>query len=241
MYASFTPPSLLAPYIDAYWVVTTTGPATSRILPDLCADFIFDLHTHTHKVVGTMTTFHDAHVTAQSHILGIRFKPGGMAAFLGLPMQLLTDQHLPGTDLSLPLLKSLQEAIEKQHTLPDILSAISACLLQALPAQHTRMQAAIEVIQSTHGIISPTALAAHVNMSPRNFERTFLQHVGTSAKTFSRIVRCLSAKTAMQTQPVHNLLALAINYGYHDHAHFTKEFSHITGQRPSEYLSYLYK
>lgn len=241
MYASFTPPSLLSPYIDAYWVVTTTGPATSRILPDLCADFIFDLHTHTHKVVGTMTTFHDAHVTDHSHILGIRFKPGGMAAFAGLPMQLLTDQHLPGTDLSIPLLRSLQAAIEQNDTLPAMLRAISTCLLRAMPDQHTRIQTAIDSIRSSHGTLSPTALAAHVNMSPRNFERTFLQHVGTSAKTFSRIVRCLSAKTAMQTQPVSNLLDVAISYGYHDHAHFTKEFSHITGQRPSEYLSFLYK
>lgn len=241
MYASFTPPSLLAPYIDAYWVVTTTGPATSRILPDLCADFLFDLHSHTHKIVGTMTTFHDAHSTSPSHILGIRFKPGGMAAFLGLPMQLITDQHLPGTALSIPLLKSLQDTIVQYDTLPEILRAISACLLRALPDQHSRMQAAIGMIRSSHGTIPPTALAAHVNMSPRNFERTFLQHIGTSAKTFSRIVRCLSAKKAMQTQPVSNLLALAIDYGYHDHAHFTKEFSLITGQRPSEYLSYLYK
>jgi transcriptional regulator GlxA family with amidase domain len=188
-----------------------------------------------------MTTFHDAHVTAHSHLLGIRFKPGGMAAFMGLPMQVLTDQHLLGTELSLPLLKSLQEAIAQNNTLPEILRAISTCLLRALPVQHTRMQAAIDIIQSNHGSISPTALAAHINMSPRNFERAFLQHVGTSAKTFSRIVRCLSAKTAMQTQPVSNLLSLAINYGYHDHAHFTREFSQITGQRPSEYLSYLYK
>lgn len=185
-----------------------------------------------------MTTYHDTQVSASTRLLGIRFKPAGMAAFVGLPMQLLTDGHVLGDDLSLPLISKLQEAIAKGGN-PFL--AISHCLLQALPDQPARMQAAIQVIQSSHGNISPITIASQVNMSPRNFERVFLQQVGTSAKTFSRIVRCLSAKKALQKQPASNLLSLAINYGYHDHAHLTKEFRQITGEAPSEYLSFLYK
>lgn len=238
MYAEYSPPALLAPYIDAYWIVSTTGPATTRILPDLCADFIFNLDDESVKAVGTMTTFHDAHASASSRLLGIRFKPAGMAAFAGMPMQLLTDQHIQGDDLPLPLVRQLKEAIARGG---NRLQAISHCLLKALPDQPARMQAAIHSIQSSHGNISPVILAAQVNMSPRNFERTFLHQVGTSAKTFSRIVRCLSAKHALQHQPVANMLELAIHYGYHDHAHLTREFRHITGAAPSEYLSFLYK
>ncbi|SFW87932.1 AraC family transcriptional regulator [Chitinophaga sancti] len=238
MYAAYTPPALLAPYIDAYWIVTTSGPATSRILPDLCADFIFNLDDYSVKAVGTMTTYHDTHTSTASRLLGIRFKPAGMAAFASMPMQLLTDQHIQGDALSLPLVRQLQEAIA-QNTNP--FQAISHCLLKALPDQPVRMQAAIHAIQSRRGNISPLTLAAQVNMSPRNFERTFLQQIGTSAKTFSRIVRCLSAKEALQKQPASSLLALAIDYGYHDHAHLTREFRQITGDAPSEYLSFLYK
>jgi transcriptional regulator GlxA family with amidase domain len=185
-----------------------------------------------------MTTYFDSQATASARLLGIRFKPAGMAAFAGLPMQLLTDQHISGDDLSHPLVRKLQEAIAKGG---NPFQAISYCLLKALPDQPARMQAAIHSIQSSHGNISPVIIAAQVNMSPRNFERTFLQQVGTSAKTFSRIVRCLSAKEALQKQPASNLLSLAINYGYHDHAHLTREFKHITGEAPSEYLSFLYK
>lgn len=185
-----------------------------------------------------MTTYHDTQVAVSTRLLGIRFKPAGMAAFADLPMQLLTDQHILGDDLSLPLVRQLQEALAKGG---NPFQAISHCLLKALPDQPARMQAAIQAIQSHHGNISPVAIAAQVNMSPRNFERTFLQQVGTSAKTFSRIVRCLSAKAALQKQPAANLLSLAINYGYHDHAHLTREFRHITGDAPSEYLSFLYK
>ncbi|OMP77487.1 MULTISPECIES: helix-turn-helix domain-containing protein [unclassified Chitinophaga] len=238
MYAQYSPPALLAPYVDAYWIVTTYGPAVSRILPDLCADFIFNLDDGSVKAVGTMTTYHDAHILSAARLLGIRFKPAGMAAFAGLPMQLLTDQHIQGDDLSLPLVRQLQEAVMQGH---NRLQAISHCLLKALPDQPTRMQAAISAIQSSHGNISPVTLAAQVNMSPRNFERTFLQQVGTSAKTFSRIVRCLSAINALKNQSSPNLLSLALNYGYHDHAHLTREFRHITGEAPSEYLSFLYK
>lgn len=185
-----------------------------------------------------MTTFHDAHAAASSRLLGIRFKPAGMAAFAGMPMQLLTDQHIQGDDLPLPLVRNLLEAISRGG---NRFQAISHCLLKALPGQPARMQAAIQSIQSCHGNISPVTLASQVNMSPRNFERCFLNQVGTSAKTFSRIVRCLSVKHALQTQPVSNLLELAIHFGYHDHAHLTREFRHITGVAPSEYLSFLYK
>lgn len=185
-----------------------------------------------------MTTYHDTQVAASTRLLGIRFKPAGMAAFAGLPMQLLTDQHILGNDLSLPLVRQLQTAIAKSS---NPFHAISHCLLKALPQQPTRIQAAVHAIQSCHGNISPVAIAAHVNMSPRNFERSFLQQVGTPAKTFSRIVRCLSAKEALQKQPTSSLLSLAIDYGYHDHAHLTREFRQITGEAPSEYLSFLYK
>jgi len=238
VYAEYSPPALLAPYVDAYWIVTTSGPASSRILPDLCADFIFNLDDGSVKAVGTMTTYHDTHVSTASRLLGIRFKPAGMAAFAGLPMQLLTDQHIQGDELSLPLVRQLQEVVSQGR---NRFQAISYCLLKALPDQPARMQAAIHAIQSSHGNISPLALAAQVNMSPRNFERTFLQQIGTSAKTFSRIVRCLSAKKALQKQGTSSLLALAIEYGYHDHAHLTREFRQITGEAPSEYLSFLYK
>lgn len=238
MYAAYSPPALLAPYIDAYWTVTTSGPATSRILPDLCADFIFNLDDYSVRAVGTMTTYHDTQVAAATRLLGIRFKPAGMAAFAGLPMQLLTDQHIMGNDLSLPLVRQLQEVLAKGG---NPFQAISQCLLKALPGQPARMQAAIHAIQASQGNISPASIAAQVNMSPRNFERSFLQQIGTSAKTFSRIVRCLSAKEALQKQPTSNLLSLAIQYGYHDHAHLTREFRQITGETPSEYLSFLYK
>ena len=246
MYKAFPPPALLAPYIDAFWVVTGTEGPGRRILPDMCADLIFyigeDEKQFSAFAVGTMTTWAESGIAGS--LLGIRFKPGGMMAFTRVPMSLLTDKRVAAGDLSLPLLKHLQEALKPCTCIREMLQSLSACLLRMLPDladKQRRIIAAIEVIRIARGNLSPVVLAAEVNMSPRNFERQFLAQIGTSPKTFSRIVRCLNAKSSLHRQPAVNLLSLALDHGYHDHAHFTKEFSHIIGQSPQEYLSFIYK
>lgn len=95
-YQEFLPHPALRNYIDAYWTVCIDHVGASgreRILPDCCADLIFNrgntlYGADQHKTLlsnesyqaGKMTTYRDTYSNPGTSTLGIRFRPGGMVA-----------------------------------------------------------------------------------------------------------------------------------------------------------------
>ncbi len=85
----------LAEFVDGYWWNEGDSSGTVRILPDGCADVVFDPKGA--FVVGAMTPplRIDAAETVGAFV--IRFKPGRAAVALQTPLTLLTDAHLGRT------------------------------------------------------------------------------------------------------------------------------------------------
>ncbi|PSL49198.1 AraC-like DNA-binding protein [Chitinophaga niastensis] len=253
MFQTIQPHPLLAAYVDAYWVSAPEHFAQYRILPDTCADIIFNIgedivHAgdgaiiiapHTAFVVGTMTTFRDASLTANTRMLGIRFQPGGLKAFMGHPLHLFTDQHLLLAEVSATWHTTLQNLLAKAKTLAGKIKCLEIFLLQQLPSGNVtgkQIQHTISLIKQSKGNIAVATLAAQVFMSNRNYERCFLQQVGVSPKTFARIVRFIAIKQQLKAGSNGLLLSLALDNGFYDHAHFTREFSAFSGYSPTAYL-----
>ena len=71
-------------------------------------------------------------------------------------------------------------------------------------------------------------------ISPRQLRRLFDYHVGAGAKTFSRVVRFQNVLATMSgTNDTHAWL----DFGYHDQAHFIKEFREFYGITPGKILA----
>ncbi|MCW3462315.1 AraC family transcriptional regulator [Chitinophaga nivalis] len=253
MYTTIRPHPLLLPYIDAYWVAVSSRFAQQRILPDTCSDIIFNIGKDAVYpgagglivtpgdafVVGTMTTFRDTQLPAGGALLGIRFQAGGLAAYTGLPLQLITDQHIPLDEITREWQNSLKSLLEKAATIPQQIRVVEIFLLQRLPVPVIAIQQVlptIDRIRATNGNIRIAALAAQACMSVRTYERYFLQLTGVSPKTFSRIIRFMAVKQQLKTAADQPLLRLALDNGFYDHAHLTREFSAFTGHSPVSYL-----
>ncbi|MGF6845322.1 AraC-like DNA-binding protein [Chitinophaga sp. W3I9] len=252
MYKEFRPHPLLTAYVDAYWIGGGLHFMQQRILPDTCADIIFNISEdiiaadETLKimpgnafVVGTMTTFHDTILHANTYLLGVRFKPGGLNSFTGLPLQLITDDHVPLRDIASGWHVALEPLLMKAQGIAAKLACLEKFLLQRLPAGNIisgKMQHSIAQIRQSKGVIAVNVLAAQVYMSPRNFERHFLQTAGVSPKTFARIVRFLSLKQQLKSLSNPHLLSLALDHGFYDHAHLTREFRSFAGESPTSYM-----
>lgn len=253
MYKEFRPHPLLATYVDAYWVAGGPHFMQQRILPDTCADIIFNISEDIIAVadgalkimpgnafvVGTMTTFHDTAFHANTYLLGIRFKPGGLSGFTGLPLQLITDDHIPLRDISSGWHVALEPLLLKASGITAKVVCLEKFLLQRLPAGNIisgKMQHSIAQIRQSKGAIAVNVLAAQAYMSPRNFERHFLQTTGVSPKTFTRIVRFLSLKQQLKSLSNPHLLSLALDHGFYDHAHLTREFRAFAGESPTGYM-----
>ncbi|HYS55033.1 MAG TPA: DUF6597 domain-containing transcriptional factor [Thermoanaerobaculia bacterium] len=88
----------LAEYVDAYWWSDASSSGTLCILPDGCADVVFDPKGA--FVVGAMTRPLRIDAGESVGAFGIRFRPGRAAIALGAPLTLLTDARAPLRDVT---------------------------------------------------------------------------------------------------------------------------------------------
>ena len=72
-----------------------------------------------------------------------------------------------------------------------------------------------------------------LNMSLRNFERTFLEQAGIAFKTYLRLLRFQKAIFLKVNFPEKSLSSIAYECGYYDQTHMGKDFKEFTNVSPS--------
>lgn len=96
------------------------------------------------------------------------------------------------------------------------------------------LQQALHYIQQQKGNVVISKMGNY-----KWLERNFSDHIGLSPKEYARLLRFIhSYSDVLEGQ---GLLDIAINNGYYDQNHFSKEFRKFTGKPPREYLRKLGK
>src|SRR4029079_12082646 len=90
---------MLAPWIECYWTRSGVAGEIDRVLPDGCADVIFDLGQSDAFAVGTMTRPLFVPASSRSELFGVRFRPGRASLGIHVPLSELTDRSVPLRDL----------------------------------------------------------------------------------------------------------------------------------------------
>jgi AraC-like DNA-binding protein len=224
-YAEFRPTAALRPWVECFWSQESDASAGERrILPDGCADLVFDLNQGTGIVVGTMTRPLVLPPSAASRFFGVRFHPGRAAAFLRMPLAEITDARVPLRD------------VWKQWDGRMEIAALEAELLRRLdPQRDRRVDAAIAQIVSGGGTVRVDELAREIGISRQHLARQFQQHVGVSPKTFARVMRF---RRLVQTLPKQGAdwADLAARSGYYDQSHLIADFRELAGTTPNAFL-----
>jgi len=246
MYIEYDPHILLSPYIHKYWVMRDLHGSnySVKIFPDGCVDIIFafgssaryrSMEDNTPYFLGTITSFLHEHFSGTMDMFGVRFKPGGILAFLPDPQYEFTNERieLSQTDslFSRDFCHSIPDTDNRQVQLAYI-EKYMLSKLSTIYQSERRILHAIETINHHEGRLSMNELAGEVCLSPRQFERKFKFAVGISAKMYSRIVRFNHAKNYLRLHPGVPLYSLALDCGYYDYAHMMKEFTELTGEQP---------
>src|SRR5204863_6694413 len=87
------------------------------------------------------------------------------------------------------------------------------------------------------GRTSVTALAAHVGWSRRHLTSRFTAEFGLGPKAVIRVVRFEYACELFLTRPGKSLAEIAVNAGYYDQSHLTREWSELAGCTPTAWLA----
>lgn len=228
-YVEHSPSPALAPWVECFW--TRTEPASSnghRILPDGCADLVFDLTECESVVVGTMTRPLILPPGGPSSLIGVRFNPGRAAAFLRMPLAEITDARVPlGA-----IWKGWSDGMLER---PDLTARLEAELLRRLdPERDRRVDAAVARIVVTQGKVRIDPLAREIGISRQHLARQFLHHVGVSPKTFARVMRFRRLTDSLNAR-TEGWADVALEHGFYDQSHLIAEFRELAGTTPDAF------
>lgn len=89
------------------------------------------------------------------------------------------------------------------------------------------------LVKQQNGIQSLNKLLPDYNQSVRTLGNDFIKYMGITPKEYQTIVRL--RKSSLEIKKGKNILHTALDFGYFDNAHFTKEFKRFTGFTPKQF------
>jgi len=234
----------LAGVVRTVWIQRTGGRAyVQRHLPTGGVEIHFPVGGHP-QLVGPLTGPEIEVIPAHTTIVGVRFQPGAAPA---LPAVLddLVDQRLALTQLWGSSVDRLQEAMARAASPQRSLEVLQAQLLpefrQARPVDPV-VREAVKALMPWQPVSIGT-LATHLALSASQLRRRCLHTVGVSPKVLQRTLRfqgflalAQAGATASGRRGADGMAGLAVDVGYADQAHLSRESLRLTGLTPSQLL-----
>jgi AraC-like DNA-binding protein len=249
-YTEYRPPPDIAPWIACFWQIVGEGASGAsllhRVLPDGCADLVFDMEDARHgagtpaDIVGPMSFANVFELRNAIEIVGVRLRPGAIAAFSGIPAGCLPDSRVPLVELPRPLRISSQTLAEcanvqaRFELLADICRKRSASLNKPDPV----VGYALARWSRTETPLFPTVsvLTRDIGLSERAFERRFVAHVGLTPVHYRRLSR-FRAVLRLYSEGVRDWAALAAATGFSDQSHLVRDFGTFAGLTPTAWAA----
>jgi AraC-like DNA-binding protein len=190
-------------------------------------------------LVGLHTTYLINEPVAETHLIGVRFKPGGSAAFFRLPSSELHNQVVPADALWGGFVAEAREQLYAAPTVAARFALLERLLLDRLldaPRGLDMVRFAVDSIADCGGALAITTLSERIGVSQKHLDAQFRRLVGVSPKTLARIYRFQQVLGSINpTRPV-DWAEVAHAALYYDQSHFNKDFAAFTGFSPTEYL-----
>lgn len=235
------PHPLLAPYLSAY---TLTYPQTisieQMVLPTASNSLVYALGDNAlHgglRGVNTKAVQIGGYASQFQLLMLVEFRPGGMFPFVRIPQSELVDASFSFDAIDRTLHTALYEAFLSAPSAQALFAQLDSIFLARLAdTSNQPFQLAMEAITVTNGMIRTKELAQSVFYSEKQLGRFFQAQLGTSPKTYARIVRINHALRLLKygSQPISSIYEAT---GHHDASHFIHDFQAICGITPSEYL-----
>ncbi len=242
VYQEFMPASELHEYIYCYWQLKTnqklSSPFTYRVVADGCIDIFFNLNNTSDRFVmgfcNKYTTFSLEH---EFHYIGVRFFPTIFPQLFKVDASTLSNRYEHLDDVVVSTSNYIKNNIDQSQNIDDITAVLNKHFLSIVATvdidDDSRMYDALNIILHKQGILD-IETDLNTGISNRQLRRLFEFYVGTSCKTFSKVVRfqnILKAKPSKQSLRQNKLF---FDMGYFDQSHFIKEFKALYGITPSK-------
>ncbi|MQA02096.1 MAG: helix-turn-helix domain-containing protein [Streptosporangiales bacterium] len=232
-------------FVERYWAVHwSLGPGESyavRLISHPCVNvtFLDGVGAQVHGV-GTTTSTHP--LSGSGSVFGVKFRPGGFRAFADRPVAALTDRSLPMRELFGPAADGLAATVAEIDTdgrRVEVVEVVEEFLRRRLPAAadatYLRLTEMAAVMLEDRSITRVGHVADRFGMSVRSLQRVFHKYVGVGPKWMIRRYRLHDGAELLATDKSADVASLAVQLGWFDQAHFTRDFRAHVGASPVEY------
>jgi AraC-like DNA-binding protein len=215
-------------------------PYADRILPDGCIDIVWAGGRVT--VAGPDTTSILVAPRRGARFAGLRFRPGLAPSMLGVPASELLDARVDASEVLGSRASALVDRLAGACSLRAVARELETSVVEWLP--HARapdglVEAAAHALRQSSTAKPVAALARQLGVDERRLLRRFVAEVGYGPKMLHRVLR-LQRFIALGARPPPRALAdLALNAGYADQAHLTRECQELARSTPSRLVGYL--
>ncbi len=235
------------PGVVTLWGVEShTRAFREKVLPRGTVEWMINLGSGAHHILDRSGARRSTHRTAwlsglQNECLYIEspeppcfvtasLHPAYAAAFTGLEAAEYTGTvvELAGAPVY-QVLRGTQDWEERFAVLAEFLARRRAVANAAVVR-------AVDMIAQAGGAGPVQEISGMLGMSHKHLIALFTRAIGLSPKRFARLVRLEHAVAESQTATV-NWTRVAQECGFHDQAHFNREFRRFTGVTPSEFLA----
>lgn len=228
----------LAPFVARYWFVEWDygrSPYHQLIVPypNMQLTFVNDTAGTVHGVVRghVFRTLEGA-----GRVFGVAFRPGCFRPFLRTPASALTDRTVDAREVFGPDVPQRAMAGASDET--GMLDIVERLLLANLPPHDPVAPAVADIvarIAAEPDITRVDTLADRLGTSVRGLQRQFAEYVGIGPKWVIRRYRLDEVQRRLETGDTVNWARLAVELGYADQAHFTRDFTAMIGEPPTRY------
>ena len=243
-YVERPPLPALAGVVRTVWIQTTGDVAyLQRHLPTGGVEIHLPVGG-VPRLAGPLTGPQVEVIPAHTTVVGVRFHPGAAPPLPTVPGDLV-DQHLDLAELCGNPVGRLEEAVGRAGSAERALAALQTHLLgefRSAGRTDPLVREAVRALMPWHPV-SIDALATHLALSASQLRRRCLQTVGMSPKVLQRTLRfqgflalAQAGATASGRPGADGVAGLAVDVGYADQAHLSRECLRLTGLTPSQLL-----
>jgi AraC-like DNA-binding protein len=243
-YVECPPLPELAGVVRTVWIQRTGAAAyVQRHLPTGGVEIHFPIGGRP-QLVGPLTGPEIEVIPPHATIVGVRFQPGTAPPLPAVPGDLV-DQRLSLAELWGRSADHLVEAMARAEAPERALTGLQAHLLREFRgAAHVDplVREAVRALMPWHPV-NIDALATSLALSASQLRRRCLQAVGVSPKVLQRTLRfqgflalAQAGATASGRRGADGVAGLAVDVGYADQAHLSRECLRLTGLTPGRLL-----
>ena len=237
------PAQSLAGHVACMWVQTVSPESTSfthRTAPHGSVELVC-VPGSMPRIVGPQTGSREQRLAPGTTVVGVRLRPEAACAVLGVPAHALLDLALDADELWGDRAHALHELVARassaQQAAAQLERAVAARLADAPAADPVVAEAMRRLISGRHAEVA--AMARSLFISERQLRRRFEAATGLAPRTLHRILRFqrFLALAWTNPQPSAQIARLAVEAGYADQAHLTREAARLEGRSPRSFLS----